>query len=640
MVATLNNVGEVNVQQVAGTASLNAVNWTGVKAVNFNNTVNNNGTLNVTNGELATVYGVNNSAVAGIATVLNVGIRAADLAGTADTVKFSVNNVGVAANAATGTAAVVAQVNSTVTGVEKVAVDTTGTNVFSVDAITTATTDAKELTITGSGANTISIAVGDIATTSKIDASAATGKQDINVAAGLTSDDVLIGGKGTDDVLRAQTSGFQTNVDVTGFETLQLANGSTGNIVFKAAPGFKTLRLDEGGTTTNVTLRTAGSIETVNLIGNGLATAAGKAAGATFGSVTLAASLAGAADTVAVNVNNGGVAKDAGIGFTVSGLTLNGAETLKVTVADLTATGNTTFNGAIGSTSLNALSFTTPGTLTVAANAIDGGTTTTAPTVSSLDFTGVTGQVLLGATQDVLLADGAVIKAGAGGFAGTTATTAVVFAGADTGLVTFTGGAGNDLISFAGSTGSIYATGGAGNDTITGGSGNDTILGGAGIDTLNGGAGADTLTGNAGADIFVFGTGAAFATTVLALAETTAGAIVAGGVEVITDFTIAQNDVLNFALAGNQFDFDTATGGIQASAALGAINTGVNNGLSVFAGDNAAVSTLGYAATDTVILIDVNGAGAGTIAGSEGAIVLVGVGAAALLTSGAASITI
>lgn len=156
----------------------------------------------------------------------------------------------------------------------------------------------------------------------------------------------------------------------------------------------------------------------------------------------------------------------------------------------------------------------------------------------------------------------------------------------------------------------------------------------------SGGAGADNLTGGLGADTYVFGTGAAFATNAAALAHTTGGAIVAGGVDVINGFTIAQNDILTFVRAGSQFDFDTTTAGVQASAALGAINTGVANGLSVFVGNNAAVAALGYAATDTVILIDADGAGQGTIAGSEGAIVLVGVGAAALLASGAASIAI
>ena len=175
---------------------------------------------------------------------------------------------------------------------------------------------------------------------------------------------------------------------------------------------------------------------------------------------------------------------------------------------------------------------------------------------------------------------------------------------------------------------------------LTAGAGSDTIVGGAGADAILGGAGADALTGGLGADTYVFGTGAAFATAADALAHTTGGAIVAGGVDVINGFTIAQNDILSFARIGSQFDFDTAAVGVTASAALGAINTAVNNGLSVFAGNNAAVAALGLTAADTVILIDTNGAGAGTIAGSEGAIVLVGVGAAALLASGAASIAI
>ncbi|MDR4125523.1 hypothetical protein [Yanghanlia caeni] len=199
------------------------------------------------------------------------------------------------------------------------------------------------------------------------------------------------------------------------------------------------------------------------------------------------------------------------------------------------------------------------------------------------------------------------------------------------------GGAGDDTIN--GGAGNDTINGGAGDDTITGGAGNDTINGGAGDDTITGGAGADILTGGAGADTFVFGTGAAFLTSAAARAHTTDGAIVAGGVDVIYDFTIGE-DILTFARAGSEFDFNTFFAGVQGSAALGALNTGVANGLSVFNGNHAAVAALGYTAADTVILIDTNFFGAGTIAGSEGAIALVGVDAAALLASGAASIVI
>jgi Ca2+-binding RTX toxin-like protein len=54
--------------------------------------------------------------------------------------------------------------------------------------------------------------------------------------------------------------------------------------------------------------------------------------------------------------------------------------------------------------------------------------------------------------------------------------------------------------------GIVSVTGGIGNDIITGGAGDDTINGGDGDDTISGGAGADLLNGNNGADLFLFRT--------------------------------------------------------------------------------------------------------------------------------------
>lgn len=78
-----------------------------------------------------------------------------------------------------------------------------------------------------------------------------------------------------------------------------------------------------------------------------------------------------------------------------------------------------------------------------------------------------------------------------------------------------------------------------GNDTLTGGSlgdvlygddGKDKLYGMAGADTLDGGRGADTLTGGLGADTFQFSSGC-----------------VGQGVDTITDFSVAQNDVLDIS---------------------------------------------------------------------------------------------
>ena len=94
-------------------------------------------------------------------------------------------------------------------------------------------------------------------------------------------------------------------------------------------------------------------------------------------------------------------------------------------------------------------------------------------TVGTLDslFGGVVA-VLAGAGNDLLSAAGSTIR--------------VSFDG-DTGDDTLTGGSGNDFL-----------LGAAGDDLVSGGGGNDNILGGAGRDTLSGGAGDDSVRGNGG----------------------------------------------------------------------------------------------------------------------------------------------
>lgn len=67
------------------------------------------------------------------------------------------------------------------------------------------------------------------------------------------------------------------------------------------------------------------------------------------------------------------------------------------------------------------------------------------------------------------------------------------------------GGGGDDFIDLRGTSGNHYVDGGAGNDTILGGAGDDTLLGGSGADLIVTTAGADTVVGGAGDDTIVLG---------------------------------------------------------------------------------------------------------------------------------------
>ncbi|WP_254173281.1 DUF4347 domain-containing protein [Planktothrix pseudagardhii] len=93
-------------------------------------------------------------------------------------------------------------------------------------------------------------------------------------------------------------------------------------------------------------------------------------------------------------------------------------------------------------------------------------------------------------------------------------------------------GTGNALANIiTGNTANNILNGSTGNDNLIGSSGADQLLGGDGNDSLSGDAANDTLTGGLGADKFIYNTNAAFTTTAV-------------GLDSITDFTIAQGDLI------------------------------------------------------------------------------------------------
>jgi surface adhesion protein len=119
--------------------------------------------------------------------------------------------------------------------------------------------------------------------------------------------------------------------------------------------------------------------------------------------------------------------------------------------------------------------------------------------------------------------------------------------------LTVTGGAGNDAL-----------TGGAGMDHLVGGGGNDVLKGNGGDDFLFGGLGSDTLTGGIGADTFTFN-----------LAES--------GKDKVTDFKLAEGDVLEFSNVldgvGNDIQ-DLIAAGVTATGSGGNCVVSWNGGVS------------------------------------------------------------
>ncbi|MFM7641749.1 MAG: calcium-binding protein, partial [Cyanobium sp.] len=116
------------------------------------------------------------------------------------------------------------------------------------------------------------------------------------------------------------------------------------------------------------------------------------------------------------------------------------------------------------------------------------------------------------------------------------------------------GGQGNDNLGISG--GAAYRdwiNGDDGNDTINGFANNDFLLGGNGADSINGGAGGnDTLVGGSGNDTLIGG----------GSADTFRYQSQADGTDVITDFSTAQGDKLQFV--GTAFG-GLAAGGLNAA---------------------------------------------------------------------------
>ena len=121
----------------------------------------------------------------------------------------------------------------------------------------------------------------------------------------------------------------------------------------------------------------------------------------------------------------------------------------------------------------------------------------------------------------------------------------------------------------SGTSGNDTLTGTSGTDYLLGNAGNDILHGGGGDDILAGGAGNDTLTGGAGADKFV-------------MTNT-------DGPDTITDFTVAQGDILDISdvLAGAQITPEQ------------------------FAALPGSYLTFEQSGSDTIVKLDLDGAGAG-----------------------------
>ena len=507
VVATVKNVAEVK-HNLLGNNTYDESLYTGVVEEYATNAAAGS-TLTLINGQLTTTYGIKDATAA---STLNVGIRAADTTGTANTLKLSVRNAG-STIVQTGVAPVsnVATINATSTGIEAIAILTSGVNNIAITDTPAAgvATDYAKLTVTGDGANTINVAA--LTQTLSYDLSGATGANTLNFAGALQSNTAIVGGTAADTV-RVDQGAIVAGISLTGVETLRsTAAASTGTVAFTTS-SLETVRIDgraAADAASVLSLIAPGSVKTVNYIGDGLAVNVATAGGEQFKSLTMTGAFTGTADTLALNLSNAGTTQLAG--YTVGALTANGVETINVTVTEAAATATATFNG-ITSNTLQSVKFTSPATITATVNGTPAAGNSA---LTSVDLSGVTGSVI----SQLTLANGSVGAAtqvvGSTGTGGTALITDVQVAGD---VLLFTGGQGNDTIvasngtyALATNTGTAGAASFAGILQASMGAGtNNVLVGGTGaggvpnastsVITLSGTGSVNTITGNAGND--------------------------------------------------------------------------------------------------------------------------------------------
>jgi len=175
-------------------------------------------------------------------------------------------------------------------------------------------------------------------------------------------------------------------------------------------------------------------------------------------------------------------------------------------------------------------------------------------------------------------------------------------AAGNTGLVSVTGGGGNDVITgtaqadtLSGGNGDDNLTGGTGIDSLLGGDGGDTISGGAGADIINAGLGNNVVDGGLGVDAITFGDGS----SILVISDGSPIVDSVASADVVTGFTTGSTatggDVVRFGIG----DLDAGTGTITLTSQAGDINAAAVGLLHTVTPGAAAAAT----ANSNVILI-------------------------------------
>ena len=352
------------------------------------------------------------------------------------------------------------------------AVDTLGST-----GTSTITIDSSKATYTG-GAG-----VDKVTTTALLTKAIDLGAGDdmLTLWGGTTTSTVTVaGGLGTDTLSMAAadaaTAGGSATFagKVSGFEKLTLTGATNQTIDLKVLGSYNDVTTSGGNGLTLNNLPTAGKLTL-----NGAGTAY-TIANADFTVPTT--------DVLDLTLTDG---SGAAVAFASTGVTATNVETIKITTVDTQTTPSGTF--------LDSVTLLGNGVTTVTVGGNAGLNLTAVSTAAtSVDASGIT----LGGftwTSGALTA-AAAVKGSA------TGTNTVNFAAATGGVVTYTGGTGNDAVTGTNAKGNVVSLGN-GTNSYTGSSGNNTVTGGTGADTVTLTTGNNTVSLGDGANAFTATTG-------------------------------------------------------------------------------------------------------------------------------------
>ncbi len=327
----------------------------------------------------------------------------------------------------------------------------------------------------------------------KFDGSTATGNLDVTVSAGGSGLLSATGGLGNDTIHVGALTKTMTVAGGAGTDTLEVSSASysltaaTG-ITGTNVTGFEVLQVNNGSA--DLRAFPSNTFESISAVSAATLTGAGTAA-VTVGTKTTAGNL-----SLARTTNGTTDAATFNLGVTAgSTITLSATNEETLTIGSGGSAANTI--SALTAVDLKSLTVTGAQGLAVTLNSTTSGTALA--TINAGAHTGST--FTLDATNSAV----AITATGSAGIAATAGTLVNNITGG-TGSDSITGGSYND--SLTGGFGNDTLVGGAGNDNLFGNAGNDSLDGGDGNDVVNGDIGNDTLIGGAGNDTITAGTGA------------------------------------------------------------------------------------------------------------------------------------